>query len=207
MLRLIGGLAIAALSILPARSQILLNINWSDLSAVSFTATGTVPIVNDSGSATYSDGIDVVGFLTHTVTFDHHFGGPATVSTLQTGTNSSVAFNDLTTWNNASPNTNTDGADINFFNGTDNTAMTYSTGTAAFSGVSTWDMSSDSDITQYFPALNTTGNLYLSGTSIIIGQWKVTGADSAVPEPATYAALLGLAALLAASSFRRRRQC
>jgi hypothetical protein len=81
--------------------------------------------------------------------------------------------------------------------------MTFSTSGAAFHGEAIFDLSSYSGFTNLFPALNATGNVGIWNGNGTLGTWQVVGA-AAIPEPSTYAALAGLAAL-GLVILRRRR--
>ena len=82
--------------------------------------------------------------------------------------------------------------------------MSFSTGSAAFYGEATFNLSTFPSITALFPALNSTGNVVIWNGNGTIGTWQVVGV-SAVPEPSTYAAIFGAVAL-AGVVVRRRRQ-
>lgn len=200
-------LAIAAAILLAgtARSQsVVLEIDWSDLSAVTFTATGANSFSNYAGTSTIGDGLDLINFFTSTRPGDSSVGA-ATSSSLYHNLTSTLFFNNIVVWDYASEG-NDDTRDLNIYlSGVgSSTVFTYSTATTALTGTATFDLSSKSTYTDYFPALGTEGDIYIDLGGPQIGRWKIVGAATAVPEPSTYAAILGAIAFLGVVVIRRR---
>ena len=208
----------------PAHANLVLTIDYSNLSAVKFTATGNASLINYSGSLGFSDGIAILGFLTSpALVQDFVTSGPVSTYNGSTSGNgltdsanatrtTSQIFDDLSTWNDANtgfwssygqPGTG-NGSDLTLWANGDSTGMSFSTGSPAFHGEATFNLSSFPSITALFPALNSTGNVGIWGGGATLGTWQVVGV-SAVPEPSTYAAIFGAVAL-AGVVVRRRRQ-
>jgi hypothetical protein len=217
-------LGLALISCAQSNAQsVVLTIDYSNLSAVTVTATGNSSAIDyphsGSGNYTFNDGIALLGFFTNPVTVTD-FVGANTSSTLTDSANnatSNTTFNVMSSWNDAHPEywssygaTNTEtGSDITLWNLNSGGAMNFSISSAAFNGQAVFDLSGYSSFTSLFPALNATGNIEIWNNdggigSATLGTWKVVGV-SAVPEPTTYAALFGLTAL-AVASWRRRQQ-
>jgi len=211
--RLLAGFALVALGLGPARAQIVLNVDWSDLHAVTFTASGNAPAIDYSGTLGFNDGIALLGFFgAHAVNVQDLDGGsPAAGVTLTDGANSATStsiFNRLSSWKDSDPTVYTNGgtgSDLTLWNDSGATKFSFSTGSAAFNGVATFDLSGYSTFTNFFPALNATGTVEIWNGHGSLGTWKVTGAPSAIPEPSTYAVLAGLGALVVVALRRRPR--
>lgn len=202
-------------------SPVVMTIDYSNLSAVKFTATGAAPLINYSGSLGMWDGIALLNFLTSpTVVQDFVTAGPVTTyngSTTGGGlTDSSNTagsgkyFTDLSTWNDANPGFwggygepgTGSGVDLTLWNNNNGTGMIFSTGSASFYGEATFDLSSFGSITALFPTLGATGNVGLWNGNGTLGTWQVVGTN-AIPEPSTYAAIFGAVALLGVAARRR----
>ncbi len=162
-------------------SPILLTIDDSNSSAVTITATGFAPGVNDSGRPA-SSGVDLLGFFS--ASEPGLFGQFLLGSTLSGG-GSGVSYNDV-----RGDNFSTSGGNSVDFRlsldisspGAGNT-QTFSTAQPAFTGTWTIDLSSLGVGSSALPTAGTTGDI-LSGfggdQGSIIGQWEV----NPVPEPA-----------------------
>lgn len=208
--RKIIGLALTVLVIGSASAQIHLQIDWSDSSAVTFTGTGTVATnayVGSPSGLTYEDGITVKDFFTSDVDNDSTIGILApTSTTLYADSETARFFTNLVTWDYVSQDGVSVTNDLNFYIDGDSTPLDFDTGTAAFSGVATWDLSNDSSFIDFWPTMGTTGTLHAEASAIVIGTWEVVGAGSAVPEPSSYTALMGAFALAGAIGRRRGRR-
>ncbi len=217
--------AVALVCGAPASANLVLTIDYSNLSAVKFTATGNASLINYSGSLKFGDGIAILGFLTSgtgvqdfvtagpTSTYNGSLTGGGLTDSANNGTNVNQIFRELTVWNDANPSLwssygqapNGSGVDLTLWNnGASTPTLSFSTGSPAFYGEATFNLSSFPTITALFPALGSTGNVVLWNGSGTLGTWQVVGV-SAVPEPSTYAAILGAVAL-AGVVVRRRRQ-
>jgi hypothetical protein len=179
---------------------ILLNINDTDPTAVTITATGFPPIVDSSGKPA-SSGVDLLAFF-----FGNEsslFGHTLPNSTL-IGGNSAATFQDLRA-DNFSQGGDTFNDLILFLDsdapGAGN-LQTFSTLNPAFSGTWTINFTSLGVNPSALPTAGTIGDI-LSGNSgdqgSVIGQWQVVP----VPEPGIGS--LVILASLAGLAFRRRR--
>jgi hypothetical protein len=176
-------------------SPVLLTIDDSNPSAVTITATGFPPGVDNTGKPV-SSGVDLLGFFfaNETTLFGH-----ALPNSTLTGGNSGAAYHDLR------PDNFSAGGDVftdlilfldNASPGANNT-QTFSTLQPAFTGSWTINFSDLGVGAPALPTPGTTGDI-LSGFSgdqgAIIGQWEV----AAVPEPSVgsliiLASVMGLA--------------
>jgi hypothetical protein len=193
-------------------AQVVLTIDWSNPSAVKFTATGNNSAINYPGGTTWSfvEGVALLGFFTTPVNVQDLDGGVATTtSNLTDGANNATAtstFDRLSSWNDLNPSfypNNGNGSDLTLWNDPGNTGMTFFTTSSAFYGEAIFDLSGYPGFTSLFPALNATGNVGIWNANGTLGTWQVVGA-AAIPEPSTYAALAGLGALGLAMLRRRR---
>ena len=209
--RLLFGFLLAMLCAGKSSAQVI-TVDWSNLSAVKFTATGNFSAINYPGgtSWSFSEGIALLGFFSVPVNVqDLDNGAPTATSNLTDSANtitSTSKFDRLSSWNDSNPNLYPNlgnGSDITLWNDSSATDMTFSTSGAAFYGEAIFDLSSYSSFTNLFPALNATGNVGIWNGNGTLGTWQVVGA-AAIPEPSTYAALAGLAAL-GLVMLRRRR--
>lgn len=189
-----------------------MTVDWSNQSAVKFTATGSNSAINYPGGSnwTFSEGVALLGFFTAPVNVQDLDGGVATTtSNLTDGANSITStsiFDRLASWNDSNPYLYPDlgtGSDLTLWNDPGSTAMTFFTTSSAFYGEAVFDLSGYSGFTNLFPALNATGNVGIWNGNGTLGTWQVVGA-AAIPEPSTYAALAGLGALGLAVLRRRR---
>jgi hypothetical protein len=181
-------LAIAAISAFLfsprlAEASILIVIDISNPSAVTFTTTEAVPLINDSSTST-AHGVSLMGlFSSAFAVSDQPLVGDLTPA------GSSVSFEWLL--NNFEGIT---GFDLNLYSNSSDSQV-FSTGTPAFSG-------SGVSVNLDGATFATSGNIIvgdtLQGSGDIIGQWAV------VPEPSSSAILTGLAA--GVMLFVRRRQ-
>lgn len=181
-------------------SPVLLTINDSNPSAVTITATGFAPGVDNTGKPV-SSGVDLLGFfLANEPTL---FGQLLPGSTLSGG-NSGVSYNDVRGDNFSTTGGNSLdlrlSLDISSL-GAGN-SQTFSILQPAFTGSWTIDLSGLGVGTLALPAPGVTGDI-LSGFSgdqgAIIGQWEV----AAVPEPSVGS--LVILASVVGFVIRRRR--
>jgi hypothetical protein len=208
--RLFIGISLACLCLGKSSAQVVMTVDWSNLSAVKFTATSGFSAINYPGGTSWSfnEGIALLGFLTAPANVQD-LGGQATSSSLTDSANTVTAtskFDYLASWNDAHTNyypNNGNGSDLTLWNNSGATGMTFSTSSAAFHGEAVFDLSAYASFTNLFPALNATGNVGIWNGNGTLGTWQVVGA-AAIPEPSTYAALVGLAALGLAVLRRRR---
>jgi len=211
--RLFIGSLLAVVCLGKASAQAVLTIDWSDLSAVKFTATGNFSAINYpdmESNWSFIEGVALLGFFTDSVNVQDIDGGsPTLTSTLTDSANNATStstFNRLSSWNDTEPYLYPslgNGVDVVLWNDSDATGMTFSTSNDAFYGEAVFDLSAYSSFTDLFPALNATGNVEIWNGHGTLGTWQVVGA-SAVPEPSAYAAFAGLASL-GLVALRRRR--
>lgn len=171
------------------RAQVLLTVDISDPSSVTFTATGTAPAADATG--TYSAPIQFKGFLTA----NPGATGQATASSTILATEGATHYLNTVLWGKPSLVQTT----LSLRNGS--SSENFLTTDPAFAGSAAFDFSS---ISSYLPAAGATGNLVVStggsSSGTVIGTYSVT----AVPEPADYALVCAVAALVFAV-WRRRR--
>ncbi len=193
----LSTLALCLIAPVAVNAAVLLEINVSNAAEVTITSTGLFADADDSTRSLY-DGVNLDRFLT-----DVPPPGPnPTVLGNLTPTGSPIAYS-LVFWDDYSGSM----VDLNLFNEHSEYTQSFSTSARAFTGAATIDLS---DIATLLPTAGTTGSIFAgySGNATAeiplteIGQWRVV----AIPEPSTYAAFLGVAALAAAVLLRRRRR-
>lgn len=184
-----------------ATSPILLTINDSNPSAVTITATGLNPTVNDTGR-TANDGVDLLSFFNQDE-INMTAGQFLPNSTLKGGS-LVLSYNDV--WSDNYSTTGGTFKDLSLYIDISSPGSTdpenFSVSQPAFSGSWTIDLSGLGVSSIALPTPGSTGQI-LSGDSVnagsIIGQWQV----APVPEPTTGSLLfIGSAAGLL---FCRRR--
>ncbi|MBX3735386.1 MAG: PEP-CTERM sorting domain-containing protein [Candidatus Didemnitutus sp.] len=190
-LRTLFGLTLALLGFAKANAQAQINIDWSNLSAVTFSGTGSNALVNQTGSNL--DTIILVGFFSHDTDSNVGFGDFANPATLGDH-NQQGTYNLLQVFDQI---TSASYVDLLINSSADEATVDFSTSAAAFTGASVWDLSSATfthgAVANYLPALGASGNILFRDQ--VIGTWTVTGQGSAVPEPSVYALLFGCSAL------------
>ena len=188
---------------LSARAAVILEVDVSDASAVTFTATVANSAVDSS--LNYSlKGITIVDFFTSNV----NYGVNTTISGSLAPTLSSPSdgFYDYFGSYDWDGNTGSFGpsTDFNMYAGgaAGPGSQEFSTSFQAFTGVATFDFSANSG---FLPTAGASGNIYTGylktggdpTEGLIIGTWQV------VPEPSSYALYLGIFSV-ACLVFRRR---
>lgn len=209
--RLLIGFFLALFCLGKSNAQVVMTIDWSDLSAVKFTATGNSSAIDypDETNWAFVEGVALLSFFTSSVNVQDIDGGAAISSTLTDSANNPTAtsvFDRLSSWNDSDPNLYPNlgnGFDLTLWNDPGSIDMNFTTGSAAFNGEAIFDLSGYSSFTNLFPALNATGNVGIWNGNGTLGTWQVVGV-AAVPEPSTYAALAGLV-VLGFVALRRRR--
>jgi hypothetical protein len=183
------GLAIAT----AASGQVLITVDVTDPSLVIFTATGAAPSQDDSMGA-YA-GITLLGFL-HTTSQDLDTGLSGDLQ----GSGTSAAYSNAFFLSYLSGDYSA-GFDLNLYVETGGGTQGFTTGSAAFAGSSTLDLTS---VSAFLPAAGASGSIQVGdGSSVgnVIGSYLVV---SSVPEPSAYALLVGFAGAGFAGLRRRR---
>ena len=177
--------------------NVLLYIDTGDPAAVTFTATGNAPSASDSSNV-FNDGIEVAGFFPNTPS---SFSYTVSSSTLTTFLDGSPVYD------NSHSDNLSGGADVdfnlytNYFDSGATNTERFATGSPAFAGVATVDLSSDASL---LPSAGATGDIYAgySGTydgHLLIGTYVV------VPEAGSGVfVLLGGVILLLARWYRMK---
>jgi hypothetical protein len=183
----LAAVVMCAAGQLPAKAGVVLEVDVTNPSAVTFTATGAFSAVDSSSTVTF-DGISALGFLTSS-------GGNAeqfTTSTLRpSNVSSSGAY--------IAYQFDTNGVDLDMYTTDGLPAQVFSTSVAALVGqlvanLSFW--------TSQLPSAGASGNViagYPGNSGGVIGTWQAV----AVPEPSTYA-LAGAVAVASCLMARRR---
>jgi hypothetical protein len=199
------AMAFAILGISSVSAQVI-TIDWSDLSAVTITGTGQFASNDQFGSKDYSEGVTLEGFFTTAINNDSSVASTSSSSSLYTAGNTGEFLNDLITWDHLTGDGASTTDDLNIYRSGSIITFDFRADTAAFTGSSSWDLSNPgaSIYTDYFPALNVTGSVYAGNSTVLIGTWQIVGATSAVPEPSSFAAILGIIALCGTVGARRR---
>ena len=172
----------------PVETRVLIEVNVSNPSAATFTATGNYSLIDDS-TAEGIVGVDLLAFFSGMGAGLEDVSGNLTPPN-QNGFAYNCWFSDY--YSSTYPICN----DLNLFNNRDD-LQTFSTGAPAFTGAGTTDLSA---YAAFLPSPGTTGDIaagsFGDGSMAVIGQWQVT------PEPATLVMLaMGGAVML----IRRRR--
>jgi hypothetical protein len=210
--KLLLGLASAILLLVSARggkAQVLLTVNINNPSAVTITATRADAGADVSGFL--SDGVDLLGFFastTSTATFD---------SDISPSSNLTVPnlAGDVFTNGLSDVFSTGDNVDLNLYNYTSSAAENFSTGSVAFTGTLTLNLSGYSAELRSVGTGTYTGTLIAgffddgslgSGTptSPAIGQYQIVSISA--PEPSTWVLLFAGMALLAVRRARLKAQ-
>jgi hypothetical protein len=187
-------------------AQVLLIVNESNPNLITITATGAVPENSDTDS--FFNGIDLLNFYTSDASYT---GASAPSSTLTTGVASTgiydTVYSDTVYSDTVTPSDSGAYLDLNLYSGSssDNETFTSNTpgpGVAAFTGAITYTAVTSP---YHLPTPGLTG---LDGT-VIAGysgdDYVTIGTyDVVIPEPGTWALLLGgLACLFGIQRFRK----
>ncbi len=192
-IRLLCCLALASLPFGKASAQVVMTVDFSDLSAVKFTATGVASAIDYSNQWSFYEGIALLNFFTAPVNVqDIAIGAPGSSTLTDSANNVSAAtiFSGLSSWNDAHPSfypNNGTGSDVTLW-GDSSAKMTFSISASAFYGEAVFDLSS-SNFTGVFPSVGTTGDVVIWNGNGTLGTWTV------IPEPSTYSFVAGLCAL------------
>jgi hypothetical protein len=193
LLCLLASAVLVFAPVCAAQAQILLNIDVSPTGTVTIIATDNASVADVAAGNDFFDGVDLLNFFTNDVGFGPV--GGTIQSTLTTGTGSLTfdsAYGDTYGFGDAA-------RDLNLYasNGS-GVPETFSTGTAAFTGTFTIDLSGDLGA---LPTANASGSIISGangvGTDTPIGTWQVVIA----PEPSVW--MLFLAGLLLLVLYRR----
>jgi len=189
-----GAVVLLLTSAAAAKAQVLLDVYISG-NVVTITSSGAL-MENSTATATLDQGIDLLNFFNNYPTFDNPLG--LISSTLTTGDGSAGVL----TFNTAATDDYGNGSfdnDLNLYGSS--APETFTTGTLAFSGTLTLDLTGTGEAGA-LPAVGTSGAIITgyntspdSGQSV--GTWQVLAAPSvSAPEPSTWLLLLlGVAAL------------
>ena len=169
-----------------ANATIALNINFTDPSAVIITATGTNSLVTDTGNLS-ANGFQLLGALPNNSTSIGDIG-PSITSTLRpagTGTDTADTVNQAYTDNVQFGGVTA----LNLYHNPTSGFWAVTTTESAFVGTAIVDLSNAA--IGELPSVGDSGNVVI-GYDVVSG---TIGTWNAVPEPSSYTALLGLAAL------------
>ena len=187
---------------------IVLSINVSNASAVTFTATGVVPD-NDPATVAMNDGFTIENFFTSNQSiFVNNITGQKILGGNLSPNGNAEVYNRVGTFEfSDNDGFYKSGNDLSFVNtdaGILNQDQVFSTASAAFSGTATLDLSGSAAALPTFGASGTLYSGFLqSGTS---GHGTVIGQYTVVPEPEAYGLGIGLLMLGALLAKRTRGQ-
>ena len=199
----LAAVAMLAAGHFPANAEVVLLVNVSNPSAVTFTATSAFSAINSSSTVNF-DGITVMSFLTSTPS--GHAGEQFTTSTLRP---SNLASSDAYTGYQTDFPFPVPGVNLEMYNNGGTATQVFSTTAAALVGQFVADLDAGG-YTAYLPIVGATGDViagYPGSSGGVIGTWLVTS-SSAVPEidPATGSSALSLVAGVLAMIEQRRRR-
>lgn len=190
--RLGFGAVLVAVTAVALHAQVLLIVDVTNPSQVRLIATGAPASVEGVESVT-DTGVTLRNFFTGSGadSLDGQDKLPG-YDLLPSDASASVPYEKF--WVNA-------GVDLNLYESSTGATQTetFHDHIAAFTGEMRGDFTS---WTALLPSSGASGDIYESGTDTVIGTWQ---AQSAIPEPATYAAWTGLLALGVVAFKRRRR--
>ena len=175
----------------------LLQVDFSDLSAVSISTTGKAPITDGLGTGTFY-GISLLDFFTREFKYVDEAAGDLTangVTAAYNGVQSAVENSHLNVWLGGLAK------------------QRFATDTAAFTGSLTLDLSEYSDALRPLGASGAIVEQEQStGKTVVIGQWAITGpvkdnrlagARTSIPEPASFSLIV--LSLVGLSAYRRKK--
>ena len=198
MMKRIIMLSVIAASVLfnaTVGATTILTIDVSDPSAVVFSATGANADANDTSFTSYN-GIVLRQFLIADPALSPLvFPGTGTLTGGGSGQAYDRIVSSLFIFPHLSPR------DLNLYSRFGSAAQTFSTAAPAFSGATTWDLSSLSGL---LPSPGAAGDVFAGDEDgigpVAIGQWAT------VPEPSTFAALTSLGWVGLCIAYRKRRR-
>ncbi|MBW8781089.1 MAG: hypothetical protein JF599_04270 [Verrucomicrobia bacterium] len=171
---LLGVLALLCVGSGLAHGQVLL-VNTADPSAVTFTGTGSFASADYAVTGTTAFPIRLASFFTTDQTNFDSLASSTTLMTTGAGHTLGRAFLRVGAGGPTTLLLRQDG----------NSQELFSTGSAAFTGSATYDLSS---VASALPGSGASGNIYAADNTTLIGTYLIT----AIPEPATYGVAAGL---------------
>ena len=177
-----------------ARSDVVLTVDISDISAVKFTAT---PSFSQTANSTIrgQDGVTLVNFFTGSATQPISITGTSSLS--MQGQGSTIAYDSASGSSLGSPVNTFLG--LNFRNNGNEDFQVFSLNSPVFSGYTTLNLTGNAGV---IPTSGFVGNIFGGNSNTanpLIGQFAV------IPEPATTGLLVGLGGLLLVAGLRFRR--
>jgi hypothetical protein len=193
----LAGVMVATLVVAPLQAAVLITVDVSDPTAVTFTATGSASQVEDSSSSV-RNGIDLLAFFSSEPSYAYG----EVLGNLTPPSERGVSYNN---WSIDGDRSGNNRVHLNLLGWTgavypapEDALQNFTTTAAVFTGAGKINLST---LTTAFPAPGTSGDIIVGsgvfGSRAVIGQWTVVG----VPEPAS----LTLLAVGAAALLRRRK--
>ena len=190
----LAAVVMCAAGQLSANAGVVLEIDVTDITAVSFTATGEFSAINNS-TTTNGDGIAVLNFFTAPTSTAQYFQDFAT-NTLKPSTASVLPWYDTMQPDFTSGATS---RDVGIYNGSGSATQFFSTTSAAFDGRMVVNFTT---VAGNVPSAGASGNViagYPGNSGGVVGTWQAV----TVPEPSTYA-LAGACAIASCLMARHR---